>query len=97
MGSVAKFQGNQAENISFLAVIVCLIILTVVSVYKLVCSRMRNFGFGINKTGTKAPSFFEALRLADLEEMIEEEKAYIYELNTQNMTVENLDIADRIL
>jgi hypothetical protein len=67
-----------------------------VLLYKLICGGTRNHGFNQDPT-IQIPSFFQALRQEDLEEMIEEEKVYVYDLNTQNMTEKNLHKADDVL
>lgn len=93
--SVLSQNSNKPETLSFAMMTVCAVVLTSILVYRLVCGGTKNHGF--ENEPTQTPSFFEALRQADLEEMIEEEKVYVNELNTQNMSKANLEKADMAL
>lgn len=59
-------------------------------------NREKNFGFDPLQTH-EPPTFYEALRNEDLEEMIEEERVFIEDLKTQNMSEESLKKADTVL
>jgi len=59
---------------------------------------------GLSKDGSllayqeaEVPDYFEALREQELEEMVDEEKMFLQELGSQNMSEKNLKIASNVL
>jgi hypothetical protein len=84
------------ELIGLVCTLVCLFALIIVFLVKLIRFRSRDHAFMTSKEST-APSYLEAIKEGDLEELIEEEKTYVYDLNTQNISEKNLHKADDIL
>lgn len=98
IGNAFILQGFEAENLCFIFMLLFIFVLVGVIIRHQIDkkNREKNFGFDPQQTH-EPPTFYEALRNEDLEEMIEEERVFIEDLKTQNMSEESLKKADTVL
>jgi len=91
---------TKAESVSMIGILLCICLIFAVLLSKAVRTFINS---KLKKQAapefqqTEIPPYFEALREQDLDEMVEEEKVFVYEFNSQNMTESNLHKADDIL
>lgn len=90
IANALAMKASPAEMLSFAGLLTFVVLLAMVFICKFIC-----FKFGSKTPHTRW--YLESLREQDLNEIVEEEKVFLHDLQTQNMSESNLVKIDKIL
>lgn len=83
-------KATPSEQLSFFGILILLALFALVFICKFIC-------FRFTSRSPQTRSYLESLREQDLHEIVEEEKVFLHDLQTQNMSEEQLMKIDKIL